>query len=80
MSEFKEYGTVRVPGRLIEKYEPVQPAAEPEAPPPASAADDVIERWFLDTFHNLSGLAADHFNHFRAAADRLKALLRAEEK
>lgn len=54
---------------------PVVVAAAPEP----SANDVLVERWFVDHFHNVPGLSTHLFNRFRTAADDLKAQLRAEE-
>ncbi len=48
-------------------------AAIPPAPPPTDA---VIEGWWQETFCNI-GLDTQLYNRFRAAADRLKALVAA---
>ena len=47
--------------------------------PPRSASDDVVDEWFIETFHNI-GLDTPLFNRFSAAREMLKARLRAKEK
>lgn len=44
-----------------------------------SEAEAEFEAWFRETFHNVPGLTTEQFNHFREAADRYKARLRARE-
>jgi len=46
------------------------PAVRP-IPPVPSRFDAVVDRWFVETFHNI-GLQTELFNRFRAAADALK--------
>jgi aminoglycoside/choline kinase family phosphotransferase len=53
---------------------PAAPA--PEAVRPAS--DALVEEWFVETFHGMD-LKVEHYNRFRAAADRLKARLAGKE-
>jgi hypothetical protein len=45
----------------------------------SAPSDDAVEAWFVDYFHNVPGLTTDLYNRFRAAADDLKARLRARE-
>jgi hypothetical protein len=43
-----------------------------------TATDLVVDRWFLETFHNHGpALPVELFNHFRAATARLKERLNA---
>ncbi len=51
------------------------PFPPPLAPPPPPT-DAVIEGWWQETFCNI-GLDTQLYNRFRAAANRLKALLAA---
>lgn len=46
---------------------------------PPAPSDLLVESWFVATFHGLPDLSVDHFNRFRAAADRLKARLSGRE-
>lgn len=58
-----------------------KPDAKPVPPelPPESPSDRIVERWFLDHFHNVPAFSHEAFNRARAAADDLKARLRAKE-
>lgn len=42
--------------------------------------DVLVEAWFVETFHGIPDLQVQHFNRFRAAADRLKARLAAAKE
>lgn len=42
--------------------------------------DRVVEAWFVETFHGIPDLGVEHFNRFRAAADRLKVRLSAAKE
>lgn len=44
---------------------------------PPSPVDRVVDSWFVETFHGIPDLKVEHFNRFRAAADRLKDRLSA---
>lgn len=56
------------------------PEVEPAYVAPPSETDRLVEAWFVETFHGIQDLPVEHFNRFRAAADRLKARLSAAKE